>query len=73
MTLIFGIGVDFDLGYVGIAGQRRRSKVKVKCLKSSFDITVSCLLPCIEFKVKGRDQGQRSGSRSNVLCVAVDN
>jgi len=30
LTLIFGMRVDLDLGYAGIVGQDRRSKVKVK-------------------------------------------
>ncbi len=34
MTLIFGMGVDLDLGVAGIVGQGRRSKVKVKLRKS---------------------------------------
>ncbi len=60
MTLLFGMGVDLDLGQAGIVGQGRRSKVMVKCSKSCFDITVTCLLPCFEVKVKvkGRRQGQ---------------
>ncbi len=34
LTLIFGMRVDLDLGYSGIVGQGRRSKVKVKvCFK----------------------------------------
>ena len=45
-NLDFRHGVDLDLGYAGIVGQGRRSKVKVKCSKSHFDITVSCLLSC---------------------------
>ena len=43
LTLIFGIGVDLDLGKFGIVGQGRRSKVTVKCKKSCFDITVTSL------------------------------
>ncbi len=30
-TLMFGMGVNLDLGMAGIVGQGRRSKVKVKC------------------------------------------
>ena len=30
-TLIFGMGIDLDLGLVGFAGQDRWSKTKVKC------------------------------------------
>ncbi len=60
LTLIFGVRVDFDLGYSEDMYQGCRSKVPVKCLKSCFDITVSCHLPCYE--VKG--QGQKSWSRS---------
>ena len=55
-TLIFGMQGDLDLGWVGIVGQGRRSKVKVKCQNSCFDTTVTLL----------QDQGQRSGSRSKV-------
>ncbi len=47
-------------------GQGRRSKVKVKCSKSCFDITVTYLSPCLEVKVKGRGQGQRSRSKVGV-------
>ena len=44
----------FDLGKAEIVGEGRRSKVKVKCPKSCFDIIVTFL----------EGQGQRSGSRS---------
>ncbi len=60
-TLIFSVRVDLDLGYAGIVGQDRRSKVKVKCQKLCFDFTITCC-----FKVKGQGQGQRSASRSMV-------
>ncbi len=55
--------VDLDPSLAGIVGQGRRSKVKLKCLKLFFDITVSCLLPCFKVKVKGWGQGQRSLSK----------
>ncbi len=42
-----------------IVGQGRKSKVKVKCQKLCF----TSLLPCFKVKVKGRGQGQMSGSR----------
>ncbi len=57
MTFIFSMGVDLNLGYAGNVGQDRWSKVKVKCPKLCFDITVTLL------------QGQRSGSRSMVRRV----
>ncbi len=47
-----------DLGKTGIVGQGRRSKVKVKHLKSCFDITVHCLLPCFEVKVSVKVKGR---------------
>ncbi len=59
--MIFGIGVDLDLGQAGIVGQGRRSKVKVKCQKSCFSITVTLL----------KAQGQRSGSRSKVETKVI--
>ncbi len=58
------MGVDLDLGYAGIVGQGRRSKVKSS--KSCVDITVTCPLPCFEVKVKSRGQCLRSGSMSTV-------
>ncbi len=51
--------IDLDLGQLGIEGQGRRSKVKVKHV-------FTWPLPCFRVKVKGRGQGQRSGSRSKV-------
>ena len=56
LILIFGMGVDLDLGWVGIVGQGRRWKVKVKCQ----NCVLISLLPCFMFKVKGQGQGQRS-------------
>ncbi len=50
------MGVDLDLGWLGNIGQGRRSKVKAKCPKSCFDLTVTLLY----------GQGQRSESRSQV-------
>ncbi len=37
------LAVDLDLGQVEIVEQGRRSKVKVKCQKSCFYITVTLL------------------------------
>ena len=51
-----------------VVGQRSRSTA-TNCVLAS-------LLPCLKIKVKGRNQGQRSGSRSRVKvkfwCAAVD-
>ncbi len=55
---------------VDLEGQGHRSKVKVKHGNCVFNITVSCLWPFFEVKVKGWGQGQRS--RSNVWCIVVD-
>ena len=54
--MIFGIAVHLHLGQAGNVGQGRRSKVKVKCQKSCFGVTVALL----------NGQGQRSWSRSKV-------
>ena len=42
-NLIFGMGVDLYLSQGGILVQGRGSKVKVKCQKSYFGITVALL------------------------------
>ena len=59
-------GLDFDLGQAVIVGQGRRSKFKVNCQKSCFDITVTSL------QDQGRGQGQCQGQRSNFWCTVVD-
>ena len=61
MTLIFGMGVDLDLGLAGIVGQGRRSKVKVKWSKSMF-----CSPVFMPFLGLSQGHQSRSGSRSKV-------
>ncbi len=58
MTFIFGIGST--LTEARLAGQGRRSKVKVKFQNR----VLTSLLPCIKVKMKGQGQGQKSVSRS---------
>ena len=60
LTMIFSVGVDLDLGYFWIVGQGRRSRSNAQ------NGVFASLLPCFKGKVKGRGQGQRSGSRSQV-------
>ncbi len=44
MTLIFGMFVDLDRSYIGIVGQGRRSKVKVR--KCEFQAFAWTEFPC---------------------------
>ncbi len=73
LTLIFCTRVDLDLGYAGIVGQGRRSKVKVKCQISCFDIIVTLLTVKVRVKVKGRVKVMGRGQRSNFWRTANSN
>ena len=63
------MAVDLDLGYDGIAGQFRRSKIKVKCEKYCFLSLLCCFRVNVEVKVKGH--GQIPGAQQSVLGAWV--
>ncbi len=63
------MGVYLGVAWAWIVGQGHRSKVKVKCSKSCFDITVRCLVPCFEVKVKG--QSLVSRAKVKVKCLEI--
>ncbi len=57
--LIFGVGVGLDLGQVGMLGQGRRSKVKVKSEKCVW-------IPLCDALILPQGQVQRSRSKSKI-------
>ena len=72
LTLIFVIGVDLDLGKVGIVGQGRRSRSNAKKIVfwQHCDLALSSRSK-VRVKVKGRvkiiGQGQISGTQQSIL------
>ena len=65
-TFMFCMEVDLDPGKAGHVVQDRRSRVKVKQRVNVF------WLHCLSLITLFWDRGQRSRSRSNSWCVAVD-